>query len=185
MDKGNEYYNRFLQGDKDALGQLVSVYNQRLILFLFGLVQDWETAQDLAADTFCYLLVKKPSFREEAKFKTWLFRIAKNKAIDHLRKQRRYPEISIDGTEFDLPHFDLPEMRLEKEETNRKLYAALQTLPQNYRSVLTLLYFEDMSYKQAAQVLKKSEKQIKNDAYRARQALRTACQKEGIENAFE
>ncbi len=185
MDRGNEYYNLFLQGDKEAFGSLVALYNERLILFLFGFVQDRMQAEDLAADTFCYLLIRKPSFREEAKFKTWLFRIAKNKAIDFLRKQKRYPEISFENGDFELPHFDLPENALFQKETNQKLYAAMQTLPQQYRTVLCLIYFENMSYKQAARVLKKTEKQIKNDAYRARQALKIACRKEGIENAFE
>lgn len=184
MDKGNEYYRRFLQGDNEALGEIVSIYNERLILFLYGFVHDISAAEDLAADTFLYLLVKKPSFSQEAAFKTWLFRIAKNKAIDFLRKQKKYPEISLEDAS-DLPNFDLPETRLLQKERNRKLYSALQTLPQQYRTVLQLLYFEEMTYKQAGKVLRMSEKQIRNLSYNARNSLKEACKKEGIENAFE
>ena len=184
MDKGNEFYRRFLQGDKQALGALVALYNERLILFLFGFVKDFATAEDLAADTFCYLLVRKPAFRQEAAFKTWLFRIAKSKAIDFLRKQKKYPEISLENAS-NLPCTDLPETRLLQEERNRRLYLALQTLPQHYRTVLQLLYFEEMTYKQAGAVMKMSEKQIRNLSYNARLAVKEACKKEGIENAFE
>ncbi len=184
MDKGNEIYRRFLQGDTDALGELVALYNERLVLFLFGFVKDFSLAEDLAADTFLHLLVRKPSFRQEAAFKTWLFRIAKNKAIDFLRKQKKYPEISLENAS-DLPNSDLPETQLLQEERNRKLYSALQTLPQHYRTVLQLLYFEEMTYKQAGAVLKMSEKQIRNLSYNARNSLKEACKKEGIENAFE
>ncbi len=184
MDKSNELYRRFLQGNNEALGELVKLYNERLILFLYGLVKDFATAEDLAADTFCYLLVKKPSFRQEAAFKTWLFRIAQNKAIDFLRKQKKYPEISLDYAN-ELACTDLPEARLLQEERDRKLYIALQTLPQHYRTVLQLLYFEEMTYKQAGAVMKMSEKQIRNLSYNARLAVKEACKKEGIENAFE
>lgn len=184
MDKSNELYRRFLQGDKEALGELVSIYNERLILFLFSFVKDLAAAEDLAADTFLHLLVSKPSFRQQAAFKTWLFRIAKNKAIDFLRKKKKYPEISLENAS-DLQASDLPEAQLLQEERNRKLYAALQELPQHYRTVLQLLYFEEMTYKQAGKVLKMSEKQIRNLSYNARNSLREACKKEGIENAFE
>lgn len=185
MDRGNELYRRFLQSDKDALGELVELYNERLVLFLFTFVNDFAEAEDLAADTFLHLLVRKPSFKQEAAFKTWLFRIAKNKAIDRLRKKKRYPEISLESEPLDIAHFDLPETLLQREEKNAKLYTALYSLPQQYRTALQLLYFENMSYKQTASVLHMSEKQIKNLSYRARQALKDACLKEGIENAFE
>ena len=184
MDKGNEIYNRFLQGDTAALGDLVNLYNERLVLFLFGFVKDFSEAEDLAADTFLHLLVKKPSFKQEAAFKTWLFRIAKNKAIDFLRKKKRYPEISLEHAN-EIACIDLPETQILQEERNRKLYLALQALPQHYRTVLQLLYFEEMTYKQAGTVMKMSEKQIRNLSYNARLALKEACKKEGIENAFE
>ena len=184
MDKANEIYNRFLQGDTTALGELVNLYNERLVLFLFGFVNDFSAAEDIAADTFLHLLVKKPSFRQGAAFKTWLFRIAKNKAIDFLRKKKRYPEISLEHAN-EIACADLPETRLLQEERNRKLYLALQTLPQHYRTVLQLLYFEEMTYKQAGTVMKMTEKQIRNLSYNARLSLKEACKKEGIENAFE
>lgn len=184
MDKGNEYYRRFLHGDKEALGMLVALYNEKLVLFLYSYTKNIADAEDLAADTFFTLLVRKPSFRDDAAVKTWLLCIAKNKAIDFLRKQKKYPEISLDEAS-DLPNSDLPEVQILQEERNRKLYAALQTLPQHYRTVLQLLYFEEMTYKQAGKVLKMSEKQIRNLSYNARNSLREACKKEGIENAFE
>ncbi len=185
MDKGNEIYRRFLQGDTDALGELVALYNERLVLFLFGFVKDFSLAEDLAADTFLHLLVRKPAFRQEQAFRTWLFRIAKNKAIDLLRKKKRFPELSLDDEGVSLAHLELPETLLCQEERNCLLYKAMQTLPQTYSTVLQLLYFEEMSYKQIGKIMHMSEKQVKNAAYRARLALKEACIKEGIENAFE
>lgn len=186
MDKGNEYYRRFLQGEKEAFSELVATYNDRLILFLFGIVKDFATAEDIAADTFLHLLIKKPSFKQEAAFKTWLFRIARNRAIDYLRKKKKYPEISLEdasGTPASIK--EQAESFLLHNEEKAKLYAALTSLPPHYQNVLQLLYFEELSYKQIAAILQMNEKQVKNIAYRARKAAKDAFEKEEIENAVK
>lgn len=184
MDKGNEYYRRFLQGDTHALADIVELYNERLISFLNGYLNDWATAQDIAADTFLHLLVKKPSFKQEASFKVWLFRIAKNKATDHLRRKKRYPEISLESDSCpDIPCSDLPELYLLQNEDAQTLYRLLRCLAPHYRTVLQLLYFEDMSYRQIAAVMRKNEKQIKNIAFRAREQMKKLYEKEENANA--
>lgn len=181
MNSDYENYMKFLQGDKDSLAPIVSAYNDKLVLFLFSYVKSMSIAEDLAADTFLYLLIKKPALKEVAAFKTWLFRVAANKAIDYLRKSKRFPEISLEDAnlEMDIYYHNAEQTVIQNAET-AKMYAALSSLSADYQTVLQLLYFEEMSYKQIAKVMKKTEKQIKNLAYNARNAAKTALQKEGF-----
>jgi RNA polymerase sigma-70 factor (ECF subfamily) len=176
-------YNRFLQGDNDGLAELVEMYNRPLILFINGFVNDLFVAEDLAADTFMEILVKRYRFKETAKFKTWLFKIARNNAYDFLRKQSKFRNIPITdlvSEPIDI-NADLPEEIAINNERDSNLHKAMSKLPRGYAQVLYLLYFEDMSYDNAGRVLKKNNKQIKNLAYRAKKSLKTILEKEDFD----
>lgn len=200
MDNGTRCYHRFLKGDERALEEIVDLYNRKLILFINQLVNNLSDAEDLAAEAFLDLILKKPRFREESSFKTYLFSIGRNKALDLLKKQSRHASVPLDNV---LPwHIsesrDSVELRpiseslddghlaeqnqlldeLDWNEEQKTLLRALDELHPDYRDVLHLLYFEEMSYREAAAVLKKSEKQINNLAFRAKNALRAAMQRE-------
>jgi RNA polymerase sigma-70 factor (ECF subfamily) len=179
MKDGASSYNRFLQGDNSGLEELVEMYNSGLILFINGFVNNLSVSEDLAADTFMEILVKRYRFKETFKFKTWLFKIGRNNAYDYLRKQSRTATIPLECIEA--VDSEMPEEILLKNEQNRQLYRAMSTLIPDYRRVLHLLYFEDMSYEQAGKVLRKSNKQIKNLAYRAKKSLKVTLEKEGFE----
>ena len=182
MNRGLEYYTLFLNGDNESFAELVSLYNERLILFIFGIVKDFATAEDLAADTFVKLLVKKPAFKQESGFKSWLFRIARNLSIDYLRHQQKQVFVSLDEAEQSFFQYcQNAEQTVIQEETNKNIHAILLRLPDQYRSVLSLLYFEDMNYKQVAKIMRWSEKKVKNTAYNARKAAKELMIKEGIE----
>lgn len=84
MDKGAEAYRRFLAGEDNALEQVIDLYKDSLIFFLMQYVKGMDIAEELTEDTFVALAVKRPLFRENAKFRTWLFTIARNKALNYL-----------------------------------------------------------------------------------------------------
>lgn len=177
MDNGASSYNRFLKGDNSGFEELVILYNKRLIRFIDVFVNNLTVSEDLVADTFLELLIKKYHFRENYKFQTWLFKIARNNAIDYLRKHAKIINIPIDDLGNILTNKITPEELSIESERNKQLYEAMSVINADYSQVLYLIYFEEMSYEQIAKVLKKSYKQIDNLAYRAKKALKSTLER--------
>ncbi len=173
-----EYYYQFLNGDNSGLEELVKMFNNNLILFINRYVNNLSTAEDLAADTFAELIVKKSPYIEKYSFKTWLFRIARNNAIDYIRKNRRHMNVSL--PDYDTAEEDALERSVVKSEQQTELHASLKKLKKDYSDVLYLIYFDQMSYEEAGLILKKNNKQIKNLVFRAKQSLKETMIKEGF-----
>ena len=180
MDNGASSYRRFLTGDDNALGEIVRDYSDGLILYLNGIVCNISLAEELMEETFFKVITKKPRFHPKHAFKTWLYTIGRNIAIDHLRRNEK-----ISATPFeDLENYIQDEGDLERlyiiEERKIFVHRALKKLNADYRQILWLLYFEDMSHTEAATVMKKSTRQMKNLVYRAKSALKSELDKEGF-----
>lgn len=88
MDNGESSYRRFIEGDQSAFDELMDAYRDRLIFFIKGYVRSAEEAQDIAMDTFVEILVHPGRFRFKSSFKTYIYSVARHKAIDFLRKKR-------------------------------------------------------------------------------------------------
>jgi len=177
MDNGASSYHRFLKGDKSGLEELVEMYNDNLIFFLNGYVNNMAVAEDLAAETFFEIMIHKNNFREIFSFKTWLFKIGRNNAIDYLRKQSRAHLLPIEEAKNESDKYNLEDIIL-KDERKRRIHSALHMINTDYQDAICLVYLEEMSYAEAAAVLKKNTKQIKNLTYRAKQALKAVLEKE-------
>lgn len=171
MDKDEVCYARFLNGDHQALEELIGTHRGALTLFLYSYVHDMTEAENLMIDTFAQLVVQGGRFQKKASLKTYLFTIGRNEALRHLKKNRRHLswEELPEGLAQDEEHQIFGLLRQER---YRQLYDAMENLKSEYREVLYLIYFEQMSYREAAQVMKKSEKQITNLAYRGKKALK-------------
>ena len=180
MDNAAILYQRYLDGGDDALEKLVEMYNDSLIFYVNGFVGNITISEDIAADTFAELIVKKYRFKNDYMFKTWLFKIARNNAIDYMRKQSRRHNISIEDLENELSDKETLENAILKDEQAKQLHDAMATMHNDYRDVLHLIYFEQMSYENAAAVLGKNIKQIKNLVYRAKQTLKSTLEKRGF-----
>lgn len=172
MDKGNLAYRHFLDGDEDGLEQIITDYKDGLILYLNTLVSDIALAEDLAEDTFVRLFTRKPRDKGIGSFKTWLYAIGRNLAISHLRKAGKQTAVSIDTVEF-LSGGEEPLTAYLKEESRLALHRAMEKLKPEHRQVLWLVYFDGLSYQEAAKVMKKSVHSTEMLASRARQALKT------------
>ena len=96
MDNGASSYRRFLDGDDNGFVEIVRDYKDGLILYLASFVRNISIAEELTEDTFVRLGIRKPHFSEKSSFKTWLYAIGRNVAVDYIRKQARYDTISID-----------------------------------------------------------------------------------------
>ncbi|EWM54528.1 RNA polymerase sigma factor [Ruminococcus flavefaciens] len=180
MDNGASSYRRYLDGDDSGLVELIRDYKDGLALYLNGITGNFCIAEEIVEDTFFKLAAKKPKFSGKSSFKTWIYAIARNAAVDHMRKMRRFSDTPSD--EF----YDLSDERdIEKdylrEEQQISLHRAMETLNSDYRQVLYLTFFEELSNSEAAHIMHKSNRQIENLLYRAKLALRSKLEKEGFE----
>lgn len=183
MDNGASSYRRFRDnGDQNALVEIIRDYKDGLILYLTGIVGNVLTAEELAEDTFVLLGTKKPKDKEKGSFKTWLYTIGRNVAIDYLRKHSKHIEVSIDENNADLvSDEDAVESAYIKKEQNITVHKAMRKLAPEYQQVLWLIYFEELSSKEAARIMKKSVRSIESLLYRARKSLRSQLETEGLD----
>ena len=181
MDNGASSYRRFLDGDDNGITEIVENYKDGLILYLNGYVKNIFVAEELTEDTFFRLMIKKPKYSGKSTFKSWLYAIGRNVAVDYIRHNSKILNVPID----DVENYLIEEQNLEqsyiKEENKLVVNKALNELIPEYRNVLWLTYFEEFSNKETAIILKKTERQIKNLLYRARKALKSKLEKEGFE----
>jgi len=162
---------RAQDGDHAAYGELVRRYQARLYRFVLRMVGSPDEALDLAQDAFMRAWQALPEWRPDAKFHTWLFRIASNAALDALRRRRVVEFVPIEeGFDAESAEPD-PERRMEIAQRVRGLEAALQVLPPEQREVVLLREVEDMSYEEIGAVLGIAEGTVKSRLARARGAL--------------
>lgn len=177
MDNGEKCYRRFLEGDDNAFGELLDIYSDNLIFFINRYVHNIPVAQELSEDVFVELLIHKRRYNFKTSLKTYIFTIARNKSVDYIRRYVKNPECAYEYIESESDRLNL-EDEFIKRERERELHRAIDKLSEDYKAVLHLIYFEDMSYTQAGKVMKKSKKQIENLVYRARLALKKEIEKE-------
>ena len=178
MDSGAENYRRFLSGDNNGLVEIIRDYKDGLIFYLRGFTEDILQAEELAEDTFVKLVTKRPRFNHKCRFKTWLYTIGRNIAVDHARRKARYVEITYgDCTEITNEETSL-EYSYIREERSVLLHRAIQKLKPEYRQILWLIYFEGFSNREAAIVMKRSTHSVETLVYRARLALKSQLDEE-------
>lgn len=180
MDKGKENYLRFLKGDREALTEIVKDHKDGLILYINSFVSNIHTAEELTEDTFVTLFTRRPRDKGNASFKTWLYTIGRNKAIDYLRKNKKHSEVSEEEYRKIFDDEKNLESAYIKEEEKLALHHAMANLKQEYRQILWLIYFEGFSHQEAAKVMKKTTNNIGVMASRARAALKSELEKEGF-----
>ena len=177
MDNGVSSYRRLLDGDLDAFEEIMTTYRQGLTFFIDSFVRDSMVAEDIAIDVFTYILLHPRAYNGKTQLKTYLYMLGRSRAIDHLRHKKRYATLSLTDT-ADIADREELEDRVLQSEENRRLYAAIADLPEAMRTAVYLVYFEGLSYSEAAAVMKKSKKQVDNLIYRAKGILKDAL-KEG------
>ena len=180
MDNGASSYRRFLDGDDKGIVEIVGDYKDGLILYLNGYVKNIIIAEELAEDTFFRLMVKKPRYSGKSTFKSWLYAIGRNVAVDFIRHNSKLLNTPIEDRENYLSEEQSLEQSYLKEERKIIVHQALSQLAPDYRAILWLVFFEGFSSKEAANILKKSDRQMKNLLYRAKQSLKSELDKEGF-----
>ena len=172
-----------LGGRRDAFGELVSRYQARLYNAAVRLVDNPEDAADVVQDAFLNAYQSLHTFKGDAEFFTWLYRIAFNTAISLKRKKRATVSLDAGGPEGgidpdDPSEYVKPGAALQRNEDERQLQEALNRLSHEHREVLVLKDIEGMKYEEIAEVLGVPIGTIRSRLHRARLELRDLLQTE-------
>ncbi len=143
---------RAQDGELPAFEELVKKYQRDIYSLACRIVMDMEEAKDLTQQAFVQAFVHIRSFRQQAQFRTWLFRIALNQCYNYLKSRKKFGD-PLDCDEVILAGDDSPEADLVAREDHRRLYAALAKLPSKQRAVITLKVEQGLSYEEISQVL--------------------------------
>lgn len=184
MSRDDELYRLFLSGETKSFDQLMLLYGDSLVLYLNGYLHDWQDAEDLMIETFARIMVKKPAIVTGG-FKAYLYKTARNLSYRFLQKQKRIRRFSFEDPGGEIADNSFTETILQQKERNEILYLCLGRIDPLFREALWLVYLEQMSYTQAAAVMKVSRKKIDNLITRGKQQMKTELAKEGITNAHE
>ena len=179
MDTGAASYERYLQGDDGAVEALVEEYKNGLTLYLNSIVGNIFTAEELMEETFFRLITKRPRFSGKSSFKTFLYAIGRNAAVDYIRKHGRSSIAPLEAHEKELVERESVEAAVIKDESRAALRRALDSLPDEQRQAVHLTFFEEMKCEEAARVMKKSRHAVENLVYRAKKALKAELEREG------
>ena len=176
------------QGREPAFRELIRRYERPVFSLIYRMVRDNTVAEDLAQDTFIKVLNHLDKYRPEFKFSSWLFKIANNVAIDHLRR-RQLNTVSMDGSphamtaaDADATSFELADQsespldELASRELGEIIEQAIGTLRPEYRNCIMLRHVEGRSYEEIAATLDLPLGTVKTYIHRARHQLREALE---------
>lgn len=169
----SELMRRIAQGDAGAFRTLSDRNLTRVVSFVYRLVRDHAEAEDIAQETFVRAWKNAARYEPKASVSTWLMAIAKNLAIDRLRKAgRNEAHFSIDDERDAAPHENRPSQLLGQKDRAQQLEEAISQLPERQAMALVLCHEQDMSNPEIAQVLECSVEAVESLLSRARRALR-------------
>ncbi|MBR0351266.1 MAG: RNA polymerase sigma factor [Clostridia bacterium] len=149
-------------------------HKDKLIYFIYRYVKSIDIAEDLAQDVFVYLLIHKENYDFNYSLKTYLYTIAKSKALNYLKREKRIVAIN----ENDIYDVQTLEEKVFLNERKNNLKQAMLKLKPEYQSAVYLADIEELSYKEIGQIMKKSESGIKSLIFRARKSLEEILRKE-------
>lgn len=173
-------------GREDGFEELVRRYQRPIAAYVYRMVGDYEAALDLTQEVFIKVYNSLRRYRSEFKFSTWIYKIAHNSAVDHLRRHSHRTQAlsgEFEGEQYELPiesHRLSPEQESERAERRAEIELVVRGLPVAYRELVLLRHSHDMSYDEIAEVTGLPLGTIKNRLFRAREAMRQQFIQRGI-----
>ena len=177
MDNGACSYRRFLDGDEGAFDDIMKELFDNLVFFIDRYVHDVHAAEDIAIDAFADLVVHKHRYNFKVTLKTYVFMLGRSRALNYIKHRKVIDFVELEKA--DVPEQKTLEDTVLADEQKRRVNVALLALPEDMRVAVHLVYFEELSYDEAAKVMKKSRKQVDNLLYRAKKELRIILGKDG------
>ncbi|MBI9049407.1 MAG: sigma-70 family RNA polymerase sigma factor [Anaerolineaceae bacterium] len=175
------------EGDLQAFNHLVLTYQEVVYNCSYRILSDPAGACDITQDTFITAYQKIDKFKNGS-FKAWLLRVATNKCLDEIRRQKRHPNTALepltndDQETFDSPYWltddtPLPEEQLSQSELNQAVQDCLARLPEDFRSIVVMVDMQEMNYSETAQIIGIPLGTIKSRLARARKRLQDCLQR--------
>jgi RNA polymerase sigma-70 factor, ECF subfamily len=167
-------------GDQDAFALLVQRYQRRVFNLVYRMLQQYEEATEITQETFLAAWQGLPAFRGDARFPTWLYRIAYNCSLKQLelRKRDRALQVALEAEQVleDANNENRANAELEARDRQALIQEHLSHLPAKYRIVLILRHLQDMTYEEMAEILTVPIGTIKTHLFRARNLLKERLQ---------
>ena len=179
MDNGASSYRRFLNGDESAFDEIMKELFDNLVFFIDRYVHDIHAAEDIAIDAFSDLVVNKHRYNFKVTLKTYLFMLGRSRALNYIKHRKVINFVELTEADNISAEQETLEEIILADERKRIVNNALEPLPDDMRVVVHLIYFEDLTYDEAAKVMKKNRKQVDNLLYRAKKELRIILGKDG------
>jgi RNA polymerase sigma-70 factor, ECF subfamily len=177
---------RAIGGREDGFEELVRRYQRPIAAYVYRMVGDYDSALDLTQEVFIKVYGSLARYRSEYKFSTWIYKIAHNAAVDHLRRYSTREQAltsESDGTTYELPIESgkpTPEEACERHERRAEIEAVVDQLPPAYRELVVLRHSHDLSYDEIADVTALPLGTVKNRLFRAREIMRQQFLQRGI-----
>jgi RNA polymerase sigma-70 factor, ECF subfamily len=182
IDSDLELMLRVTRGDEDSFGVLLNRHRGPLLSYFVRMVHDQGLAEDLAQEVFLRVYQARERYQPEARFTTWLYRIATNLALNAIRDRRADPVVPETAIETD-PDATSPleraadsrptvEEQMTESDRQRLIREAIEALPEKQRAAVILHKYQDVEYRQIASILKVSESAVKSLLFRAYESLR-------------
>jgi RNA polymerase sigma-70 factor (ECF subfamily) len=175
-----------INGVEGSFEELVRRYQRPISAYVYRMVGNYESALDLTQEIFIKVYSSLRRYRDEFKFSTWIYKIAHNSAVDHLRRNTTREQslvVGHEGDQFDLPVESTrltPEQESERKERRGEIESVVRALPSNYRELIILRHSQDLSYEEIVDVTGLPLGTVKNRLFRAREMMRQQFVERGI-----
>jgi len=173
-----------IAGRESSFEELVRRYQRPIASYVYRMTGDYEAALDLTQEVFIKVYNSLARYRPEYKFSTWIYRIAHNTAIDHLRRHSTHElDLATDEHGHERPILSgamTPEQESERAERRAEIEGVVGALPESYRELIILRHAHDLSYDEIAEVTGLPLGTVKNRIFRAREAMRSPLIERGI-----
>jgi RNA polymerase sigma-70 factor, ECF subfamily len=173
-------------GAEGGFEELVKRYQRPISAYVYRMVGNYESALDLTQEIFMKVYGSLNKYRSEFKFSTWIYKIAHNAAVDHLRRNSAREQSIVKGSEGDQYELPIesgrlsPELESERKERRGEIETVIRSLPAAYRELIILRHSQDLTYEEIVEVTGLPLGTVKNRLFRAREMMRQQFVDRGI-----
>lgn len=178
-DLDKKLYNDYLNGEKEAFEILYNKYKNKIEYFIYNIVKDYQKAEDIAQETFIYVI--QHQMRENSSFKYYIYLVARSKALNYINVEKRRNEITEkyfanDNEQIEKDVLDI----ITTEESKKELLESIELLDERYKNAIYLVNIEGLSYEETSKILGETLQNTKNLIHRAKKQLRKILLKKGF-----
>ncbi len=178
-DLDKKLYNDYLNGEKEAFEILYNKYKNKIEYFIYNIVKDYQKAEDIAQETFIYVI--QHQMRENSSFKYYIYLVARSKALNYINVEKRRNEITEkyfanDNEQIEKDVLDI----ITIEESKKELLESIELLDERYKNAIYLVNIEGLSYEETSKILGETLQNTKNLIHRAKKQLRKILLKKGF-----